>query len=42
MTVEREMQRRVKLEVEKAKQRAFGDLYARLDSKEGEAAYTAW
>ena len=32
----REMQRKVKVEVAKAKQRAYEDLYARLDSKEGE------
>ncbi|KAF7655893.1 hypothetical protein LDENG_00048720, partial [Lucifuga dentata] len=32
----REMKRKVKVEVAKAKQRAYNDLYARLDSKEGE------
>ena len=32
----REMQRKVKVEVAKAKQGAYDDLYARLDSKEGE------
>uniref|UniRef100_A0A3B3BTI6 ribonuclease H n=1 Tax=Oryzias melastigma TaxID=30732 RepID=A0A3B3BTI6_ORYME len=32
----REMQRKVKVEVSKAKQRAYDDLYARLGSKEGE------
>ncbi|XP_051800420.1 uncharacterized protein LOC127532561 [Acanthochromis polyacanthus] len=32
----REMQRKVKVEVAKAKQGAYHDLYARLDSKEGE------
>ena len=32
----REIQRKVKVEVAKAKQRAYDDLYARLDSKEGE------
>ncbi|XP_016106680.1 uncharacterized protein [Sinocyclocheilus grahami] len=32
----REMQREVKIEVAKAKQKAYEDLYARLDSKEGE------
>ncbi|KAK2897556.1 hypothetical protein Q8A73_013936 [Channa argus] len=32
----REIQRKVKIEVAKAKQRAYEDLYARLDTKEGE------
>ncbi|KAK2921479.1 hypothetical protein Q8A73_000964 [Channa argus] len=32
----REIQRKVKVEVAKAKQRAYEDLYARLDTKEGE------
>ena len=32
----REMQCKVKVEVARAKQRAYNDLYARLDSKEGE------
>ena len=32
----REMQRKVKVQVAKAKQREYDDLYARLDSKEGE------
>ena len=32
----REIQRKVKVEVAKTKQRAYGDLHARLDSEEGE------
>ena len=32
----REMHRKVKVEVAKAKQRAYEDLYVRLDTKEGE------
>ena len=32
----RKMQHKVKVQVAKAKQRAYDDLYAKLDSKEGE------
>ena len=32
---QREMQRKVKVQVAKTKQRAYDDLYARMDSKEG-------
>ncbi|KAK2921796.1 hypothetical protein Q8A73_001281 [Channa argus] len=38
----REMQRKVKVEVAKAKQRAYEDLYVRLDTKEGDGICTGW